>query len=40
MYGFQNNFAHLFSLTITSVMQEVCFDMTKVKVTVEGQIFK
>ena len=35
---FENDFAHLFSLTSTSVMQKVCFDMPKV--TVEGQMFK
>ena len=38
--GFQNDFSHLFSLTITSVMRKVCFDTPKVKVTVEGQIFE
>ena len=35
---FKNNFAFLFTLTSTSVMQKVCFDM--VKVTVEGLMFK
>ena len=37
---FQNDFVHLFSLKSTSVMWKVCYDTTKVKVTVEGQIFK
>ena len=38
--GFQNNFAHMFSLTSASVMQKVTFDKSKVKVTVEGQMFE
>ena len=29
-----------FSLTSTNVMQKDCFDTPKVKVTVEGQLFK
>ena len=40
MNGFQNNFAHLFSVTSTSVIQKVCFRRPKVKVTVEGQMFE
>ena len=37
--GFQTKFAHLFSLTSNHVKPRVCFDMPKVKVTVEGQMF-
>ena len=36
---FKKNFAHLLSLTNTSVMQKV-FDTSKVKVTVDGQKIK
>ena len=39
MNGFQNNFVRVF-LTSTSVMRKVCFNMPKVKVTVEDQMFK
>ena len=37
---YQNNLTHVFSLTSTSAMLKVCFDTPKVKVTVEGQMFK
>ena len=38
--NFKKNFEHLFSLTSTSAMRKICFNMPKAKITAESQMFK